>query len=373
MSGMRRPWLDSDHSFDPPSRSPRLACRCPRCGKGKLFDGFLTLRPRCEACGLDYAFADSADGPAVFVIFFAGFIVVGSALVTEILYEPPFWVHALLWAPLILVTTLLPLRPMKGLMIALQYHHKAAEGRSGRTARDAGERAPCAQRACCCRRVRAGRARRPARARHLADRAQGLEGSADRHACAAARRGSPWRLPPPEAGPTLQPGECEFRRVRLRIELRHRRGSAGLCRRLGAADDVIARLFGLCAGPAAGGATIVVNRGFVPEGRRRAATRAAGDRRQCCGGRRRASWFVSERCVGRIWFVRDQRAMARPPAGVRSRRSLSSWKPAAARRTAAPGALNVGCATNICNTRSPGMGSPGAGRMLCCSRCGAAA
>jgi uncharacterized protein (DUF983 family) len=108
-----------------------LACVCPRCGKGKMFQGFLTLRPRCEVCGLDYGFADSGDGPAVFVMFLAGFIVVGAALVTEVVYKPPFWVHAVLWLPLILVVTLGPLRPMKGLMIALQYHHKAAEGRFG--------------------------------------------------------------------------------------------------------------------------------------------------------------------------------------------------------------------------------------------------
>src|SRR5712691_5900063 len=106
-----------------------LRCRCPGCGEGRLFDGFLTLKPRCEHCGLDYAFIDSGDGPAVFVIFFAGFVVVFAALLVEVLYQPPFWVHALLWAPLILVTTLAPLRPMKGLLIALQYHHKAAEGR----------------------------------------------------------------------------------------------------------------------------------------------------------------------------------------------------------------------------------------------------
>jgi uncharacterized protein (DUF983 family) len=108
-----------------------LACKCPRCGKGKLFAGFLTPRPRCDVCGLDYKFADSGDGPAVFVMFLAGFIVVGAALVTEVVYKPPFWVHAVLWLPLILVVTLGPLRPMKGLMIALQYHHKAAEGRFG--------------------------------------------------------------------------------------------------------------------------------------------------------------------------------------------------------------------------------------------------
>jgi uncharacterized protein (DUF983 family) len=104
-------------------------CRCPRCGRGHLFQGFLSLRPRCEMCGLDYSFIDAGDGPAVFIMFFAGFLVVGAALVVEVMYQPPFWVHAALWAPLILLTTLGPLRPMKGLLIALQYHHKAAEGR----------------------------------------------------------------------------------------------------------------------------------------------------------------------------------------------------------------------------------------------------
>jgi uncharacterized protein (DUF983 family) len=106
-----------------------LACHCPRCGKGKLFQGFLTPAPRCVSCGLDYSFADSADGPAFFIMFFSGFVVAGSALAVEALYQPPFWVHAVLWTPLILITTILPLRPMKGLMIALQYHHQAQEGR----------------------------------------------------------------------------------------------------------------------------------------------------------------------------------------------------------------------------------------------------
>jgi uncharacterized protein (DUF983 family) len=106
-----------------------LACRCPRCGKGKLFQGFLELRPRCDACGLDYAFADAGDGPAVFVILIGGGIVVFAALLTEVVYQPPYWVHAALWLPLILIVTLAPLRLIKGLLIALQYHHKAAEGR----------------------------------------------------------------------------------------------------------------------------------------------------------------------------------------------------------------------------------------------------
>ena len=102
--------------------------RCPRCGEGKLFDGFLQVKPRCEACGLDYTFADSGDGPAVFVIFFAGFLVAGLALIVEFAYEPPYFIHALLWGPLALLLTLGPLRPLKALMIALQYKFQASEG-----------------------------------------------------------------------------------------------------------------------------------------------------------------------------------------------------------------------------------------------------
>ena len=105
-----------------------LACRCPRCGHGKLFAGFIDLRPSCESCGLDYAFIDVGDGASVFLIMIAGAIVVGCALVVEIKYQPPFWLHAALWLPLILLTTIAPLRPMKSLLTALQFHHKASEG-----------------------------------------------------------------------------------------------------------------------------------------------------------------------------------------------------------------------------------------------------
>ncbi|NIP17009.1 MAG: DUF983 domain-containing protein, partial [Xanthomonadales bacterium] len=64
-----------------------LTGRCPSCHKGKLYAGYLTLAPRCDVCGLDYGFADSGDGPAIFVILVTGFIIVGLALVTEILYQ----------------------------------------------------------------------------------------------------------------------------------------------------------------------------------------------------------------------------------------------------------------------------------------------
>src|SRR3989304_3217193 len=102
--------------------SAGLRGRCPRCGKGRLFNGYLTPARRCESCQLDFSFADSGDGPAVFVILIAGFIVVFAAMLVEIL-----------WLPLILLTTLGLLRPAKGLMIALQYHHEAEEGRLDRS------------------------------------------------------------------------------------------------------------------------------------------------------------------------------------------------------------------------------------------------
>lgn len=109
--------------------STGLAGRCPRCGQGRLFDGFLTLAPRCRACGLEYEFADAGDGPAVFVMLIVGFIVVGAALVVEIKFEPPIWVHMLLWIPLLLILALGMIRPLKGLMIAVQYQNRAHEGR----------------------------------------------------------------------------------------------------------------------------------------------------------------------------------------------------------------------------------------------------
>jgi uncharacterized protein (DUF983 family) len=106
-----------------------ISCRCPRCGKGPLFKGFLALQDRCPVCGLDYSFADSGDGPAVFIVLLAGFIVTGGALIVEILYRPPYWVHALLWVPLGIALPLLLLRPFKATLVALQYVNKASEGR----------------------------------------------------------------------------------------------------------------------------------------------------------------------------------------------------------------------------------------------------
>ncbi len=106
-----------------------LLARCPRCGKGPLFKNVLELRDRCTKCGLDYRFIDTGDGPAVFAIFILGFVVLGLALYVEFTYEPPVWVHVVLWGALTPLIALGLLRLLKAGLIALQFKHQAEEGR----------------------------------------------------------------------------------------------------------------------------------------------------------------------------------------------------------------------------------------------------
>jgi uncharacterized protein (DUF983 family) len=100
-----------------------LACRCPRCGKGRLFAGLLSVRGSCETCGLDLSAQDAGDGPAVFVILFLGLIVVGLAAWVELRFSPPIWVHLVLWTPLTIGGAIVMLRPLKAGLIALQYRY----------------------------------------------------------------------------------------------------------------------------------------------------------------------------------------------------------------------------------------------------------
>jgi uncharacterized protein (DUF983 family) len=102
---------------------------CPRCGEGKLFTGFLKVAPRCDACGLNYAFADPADGPAFFVICFGCVPCVVFAVMLQIMVDPPYWVHLFTTLPFMALTCLLPLRPLKGWLTCSQYFYKAREGR----------------------------------------------------------------------------------------------------------------------------------------------------------------------------------------------------------------------------------------------------
>ena len=105
-----------------------LLCRCPRCGEGKLFRGYLKLAPSCTACGLDLAFADSGDGPAIIVIFLVAPLIIALAMVVGTVFNPPPYVHLFLWIPATLILSLALLPPFKATMVALQYRHDAHEG-----------------------------------------------------------------------------------------------------------------------------------------------------------------------------------------------------------------------------------------------------
>lgn len=100
-------------------------CVCPRCGEGALFSGFLNVAPQCDSCGLDLKFADSGDGPAVFVIFAVAPLVIILAFIVEALFRPAPWMHLVLWIPTTIILSLLFLRPFKATMIALQYQRQA--------------------------------------------------------------------------------------------------------------------------------------------------------------------------------------------------------------------------------------------------------
>ena len=107
--------------------STGLRCRCPRCGQGRLLH-LLSVREACERCGLDFRAHDAGDGPAVFVILLLGALVVPMALFAEVKLEPPMWFHAVVWPPVILVLAIAMLRPLKGLLVALQYRHRGLDG-----------------------------------------------------------------------------------------------------------------------------------------------------------------------------------------------------------------------------------------------------
>ena len=128
--GMAAPLFASRDLMSQPN--PVLAglfCRCPRCGAGKLFSGYLKLASNCDRCGLDLKFADSGDGPAVFVIFLVAPVVVVLALVTGALVPIAPWMHLVLWIPTTLLLSLALLPPFKGVLVNLQYRHDAHEGR----------------------------------------------------------------------------------------------------------------------------------------------------------------------------------------------------------------------------------------------------
>ncbi len=109
-----------------------LRCRCPRCGIGPLYAGYLTVAATCRHCGLDLSSHDSGDGPAVFVVLIVGIVVIGAALVVEVLWSPPLWIHLVAWITLATGLALALLPPFKGVLIAIKIKHDAGEGERDR-------------------------------------------------------------------------------------------------------------------------------------------------------------------------------------------------------------------------------------------------
>jgi uncharacterized protein (DUF983 family) len=101
---------------------------CPRCGRGKLFQGYLTVASACSSCGLSYEFADNGDGAAWFVMLFTCIVGVGAILGVEVAYSPSVWVHVALAIPLLIVMPMLLLRPVKGVLLCQQWLTGAKEG-----------------------------------------------------------------------------------------------------------------------------------------------------------------------------------------------------------------------------------------------------
>jgi len=104
-----------------------LQCRCPRCGKGPLFDGYLKIAPACTVCGLGFAGNDTGDGPAFFIMMPLCILTAVVALVFELKAEPPLWVHMVIWPLFIALIAGLTLRPVKAIMVALQYRYRNVE------------------------------------------------------------------------------------------------------------------------------------------------------------------------------------------------------------------------------------------------------
>ena len=104
-------------------------CRCPECGEGQLYRGYLEMNDQCAACGADFTIADSGDGPAFFVMFAALIVIAPTAMFFELIVSPPAWVHVILWPPIIMVCCMWLLRPFKSTLFALQWKHKAEEAR----------------------------------------------------------------------------------------------------------------------------------------------------------------------------------------------------------------------------------------------------
>jgi uncharacterized protein (DUF983 family) len=113
---------------EPSPLAVALHGECPRCGERSLFANWVRFASNCRSCGLDFDDFNVGDGPAAFLIFIVGTIVVVGALFVDGAFSPPWWVH-LVWIPVATALTIGGLRLSKAWLLAQEYRHRAREGR----------------------------------------------------------------------------------------------------------------------------------------------------------------------------------------------------------------------------------------------------
>lgn len=98
-----------------------LLGRCPNCGSGALYSGYLKVIDRCPSCGEELHHHRADDAPPYFTILIVGHIIVGAVLSVERAFSPPTWVHLAIWLPMTLMLSLLLLPRFKGALVGLQW------------------------------------------------------------------------------------------------------------------------------------------------------------------------------------------------------------------------------------------------------------
>jgi uncharacterized protein (DUF983 family) len=91
-----------------------LLGRCPACGRGRLFNGFLRVVQECNNCGAPLGLARADDAPPYFTILIVGHIVIPAMLIMQQQSDPPTWLLSAILVPLTLILALGLLRPVKG-------------------------------------------------------------------------------------------------------------------------------------------------------------------------------------------------------------------------------------------------------------------
>jgi uncharacterized protein (DUF983 family) len=113
----------------PPPIRAGLTGHCPRCNARTLFAGWIKFADHCSKCGLEFSKFNVGDGAAAFLILILGAITAAAAIIVELKFSPPFWLHLVLWPPIVLAMTIVSLRASKGVLLALEFHNAAREGR----------------------------------------------------------------------------------------------------------------------------------------------------------------------------------------------------------------------------------------------------